>query len=213
MPIHIGLFEDIKNMSLKNTIKSITSVIISEWYLINDDEVKISKYGFHNKDYFLKNQFDSFSNDEWILCPIQSNSTGWDVQIGVTGKCKKGKEPSEAILIEIQEELGLKYIGSLEPVGQLNRSGVIERTVFKIHVWQFCLLEKDLNIHSEINTEDDNNKKVAVLVHGSLEDIERIIDKSKTTRYYLSNNDNIIGIAILSVKTIKNMIDLSKFSD
>ena len=65
----------------------------------------------------------------------------------------------------------------------------------------------------EINTEDDNNKKVAVLVHGSLEDIERIIDKSKTTRYYLSNNDNIIGIAILSVKTIKNMIDLSKFSD
>jgi hypothetical protein len=52
-------------------------------------------------------------------------------------------------------------------------------------------------------SKDTVNKKIACIIHGTRDEIERIVNKSKKNRYYSSNDDNIIGLAFVSVQTVK----------
>jgi hypothetical protein len=54
---------------------------------------------------------------------------------------------------------------------------------------------------------DDIDKKIGCLVYGSKDDLEKVINKTDKIRYYLSNKDNIIGIAFVSVETIKRQFE------
>lgn len=58
-----------------------------------------------------------------------------DIQTGVTGKCKHNQEPYESMILELEEELGLRWTGTDLIQGiQTEDSRGNERTIFKIPI-------------------------------------------------------------------------------
>jgi hypothetical protein len=206
--VHVGLFSNIRHKALKAAKKCkarhYVNAKMTEWRVFPDTLVTLSSYGFTSKAGFLRDKIEEMDNNEWIVCPVQLNensSSMWDIQIGVTGKCKIGQEPYESMLLELEEELGLRCVNKIQGTHFIN--GVQERTIFKIHVESTLPIEKDDMPISGSSEKELLDKKIACLIHGSFEDVERVINKSKKNRYYSCNNDNIIGIAFVSVETIK----------
>jgi hypothetical protein len=209
--VYVGLFENIKQSALKSSkFQKYIGVKMANWRIFPENLINFSSYGLRGKQEFLRKQIQEMNNTDWIVCPVQlKDNNSWDIQIGVTGKCKNGIETYESMQIELEEELGLCLI---------NRKSIIvgetvidlkgcERTIFKIHVNQTMPIEKDSVCNLNNSLKDDINRKIGCLVYGSKDDLEKVINKTNKIRYYLSNKDNIIGMAFVSVETIKRQFE------
>jgi hypothetical protein len=83
----------------------------------------------------------------------------------------------------------------------------IEEQLFKKQKTDFGpIRDKNWKYSLKYGYLDDIDKKIGCLVYGSKDDLEKVINKTDKIRYYLSNKDNIIGIAFVSVETIKRQL-------
>ena len=206
--VDIGLFTNIKQGALKGFCsQKYIGVKMAKWRIFPENLINFSSYGLRGKQEFLRKQIQEMNDTDWIVCPVQlKDNSSWDIQIGVTGKCKIRIEPYESMRIELEEELGLRLINPDSIIVGENDKGC-ERTIFKININQTMSIEKDSV--SDINNclKDDIDKKIGCLVYGTKDDLEKVIKKTDKIRYYLSNKDNIIGIAFVSVETIKRQFE------
>ena len=210
--VDIGLFTNIKQGALQGAFRSQKhiGVKMAKWRIFPENLIQFSSYGLIGKQEFLRKEIEEMNNTDWIVCPVQlKDNSSWDIQIGVTGKCKIGIEPYESMRIELEEELGLRLINPETIIlGETvkNDKGC-ERTIFKINVNQTISIEKDSVCDVNNCLKDVIDKKIACLVYGTKDDLEKVINKTNKIRYYLSNKDNIIGIAFVSVETIKRQFE------
>lgn len=209
--IRICLFKNIKHRSLRPTkrckARYYVGVEMSEWRVFPEIDIELSSYGFFGRGEFLREYISEMKDEDWIVCPVQLkdySSFMWDIQIGVTGTCKHNQEPYESMLLEMEEELGLRWssTGTIQGIQTIDSRGK-ERTIFKIPISDCIPIEKDDMPIACSESKDIINKKVACLIHGTRDEIEKVLNKSKKIRYYSSNDDNIIGLAIVSVQTVK----------
>ena len=230
----IGIFTPIKNILKGNNPKQkkYVTVKIPTWQIVKDMNIlEFSKYGFTAKNnYLLSSELDimNFPDDKWLLCPIQlkkyepkwsfEDNTKWDIQVGISGKCKNLQSPPEAMMLELEEELGLKYIGN--PIGSILtkhqgswwdeknkvlREYMYDRTTFKISIKSTRQINADSDKPIQTKTDEENYyNTIACLVYGSFEDIKTVLETKKIN--YSSNEDRIIGMAYVSGKTIKKHI-------
>jgi hypothetical protein len=180
---------------------------MAEWRVFPETDIEFSSYGFFGRREFLREYISEMKDEDWIVCPVQLkdySSFMWDIQIGITGTCKHNQEPYEMMVLEMEEELGLRWVSKRQIQGiESIDSGDNERTIFKIPISDCLSIEKDDMPISGFESKDNINKKIACIIHGTREEIERVINKSKKIRYYSCNDDNIIGLAFVSVQTVK----------
>jgi hypothetical protein len=207
--VFICLFDDLKEKALScGQGRSVN--VNTNWQIIKygDPDIPhiISMYGFK----YLKYKIQVLSDDDWIVCPIQiitptqTVEKSWDIQVGITGKCKIEQDPYDGMLLELQEELGLEFIGEKFDGNTENyfQGNKYSRTTFLVDINQTKLLDSDHTLCIK-SKEDDRSKKIVCLVYGKLSDVVEKININLTKRTYLCNDDNIVGMALLSVKTIK----------
>ena len=209
--ICVCLFKNIKHRSLRSAkrckARHYVGVEMAESRVFPEMDLELSTYGFLGRGEFLREYISGMSEEDWIVCPVQLkdySSFIWDIQIGVTGKCKDNQEPYESMILELEEELGLRWTGT-EPIQgiQTEDSRGNERTIFKIPISSCIPIEKDDMPIAGADSKDIINKKIACLIHGTRLEIERVMNKTKKNRYYSCNDDNIIGLAFVSVQSIK----------
>jgi len=209
--IRVCLFKNIKHRSLRASkrckARCYVGVEMAEWRVFPEIDIEVSSYGFFGRGEFLREYISEMKDDDWIVCPVQLkdySSFIWDIQIGVTGTCKHNQEPYESMLLEMEEELGLRWFStkSIQGIQTIDSRGK-ERTIFKIPIGGCIQIEKDDMPIAGSESKDIINKKVACIIHGTKDEIEKVLNKSKKIRYYSSNDDNIIGLAIVSVQTVK----------
>jgi len=209
--VFICLFDDLKEKALScGQGRSVN--VNTNWQIIKygdpDKPHIISMYGFK----YLKYKIQILSDDDWIVCPIQIITStqnvekSWDIQVGITGKCKIDQDIYEGMLLELQEELGLEFIGekfdgNTENDLQDFQGNKYSRTTFLVDINKTKLLDSDHTLCT--TSKDDRSKKIVGLVYGKLSDVLEKININLTKRTYLCNDDNIVGMALLSVKTIK----------
>lgn len=204
--IIVGFFDSIKKKALscpkfpKNTL-SYVETQISEWKYDND--IKISTYGLD----FLRDVIHPHFLDDsmYILGPIQLDRNGdeYDIQIGMTGKCKIGQTYDDGMFLELEEELGLKYDTQNLPQQYVHQN----RAIYTVDINETRLINplRDSPI-TLINHRNDNSKPVACLVYGRLDEILNVLQIDQKKRFYSCNNDNIIGIGLISVGRIKEFL-------
>ena len=209
--VRVCLFKNIKHRSLKASkrckARCYVGIEMAEWRVFPEIDIDFSSYGFFGRGEFLREYISEMKEEDWIVCPVQLkdySSFIWDIQIGVTGTRKDNQEPYETMLLEMEEELGLR-LSTTDPIQgiQSTDSRGNERTIFKIHISGCLPIEKNDMPISGSESKDTVNKKIACIIHGTKDEIERIVNKSKKIRYYSSNDDNIIGLAFVSVQTVK----------
>jgi hypothetical protein len=209
--VFICLFDDLKEKALScGQGRSVN--VNTNWQIIKygDPDIPhiISMYGFK----YLKYKIQVLSDDDWIVCPIQiitptqTVEKSWDIQVGITGKCRIDQDIYDGMLLELQEELGLEFIGerfdgNTETDLHDFQGNKYSRTTFLVDINQTKLLESDHTLCT--TSKDDRSKKIVCLVYGKLSDVVEKININLTKRTYLCNDDNIVGMALLSVKTIK----------
>lgn len=209
--VFICLFDDLKEKALScGQGRSVN--VNTNWQIIKygdpDKPHIISMYGFK----YLKYKIQVLSDDDWIVCPIQiitptqTVEKSWDIQVGITGKGKIDQDTYDGMLLELQEELGLEFIGerfdgNTETDLQDFQGNKYSRTTFLVDINQTKLLDSDHTLCT--TSKDDPSKRIVCLVYGKLSDVVEKININLTKRTYLCNDDNIVGMALLSVKTIK----------
>lgn len=150
--------------------------------------------------------------DNFILCVIY---TAGDIQIGITGTVNKNETPERAVVCELEEEARLT----------IKKAPLIIST-FESQYSKFDILESRLSDTKSIkqiqNRKDEKNEdgkkhKIGCIVHGSKDDMKRVVKSikcpsliSKCLSLHSSHNeynDNICGVAFMTVKTALNIID------
>lgn len=209
--IYTCLFKNIKPRALGSAkrckARHYIKVDMAEWRVFPETSIEFSSYGLVGRCNFLREYIKEMKDSDWIVCPVQlkdSSSSLWDIQIGVTGKCKNRQEPHEAMLLELEEELGLRWIGP-EPIQgvRLQDNQGYERTIFKIPSSNCLSIQKDDMPIAGCGNKEKVTQKIACIVYGSKDELEKVINKTNKLRYYSCNNDNIIGISLVSVQIIK----------
>ena len=215
--VFICLFDDLKEKALSCDQNGKTVTLNTNWQIIKyGDPAKphiISMYGFK----YLKYKIQVLPDDDWIVCPIQiiipkqtveqSEKKSWDIQVGITGKCNIGQDIYDGMLLELQEELGLEFIGEkfdgdTENDLQDFQGNKYSRTTFLLDINKTKLLDAEHTLYTK--SKDDRSKRIVCLVHGKMSDVVEKININLTKRTYLCNDDNIVGMALVSVKTIKS---------
>ena len=104
--------------------------------------------------------WDTIPDEAYILC-VQYSKSPFDIQIGITGNFKPGEESADAVVREIEEELGLS------PDGE--RQLEYEEFPTRKKRWIWCLGDSSLFVAAEnvplVDSADDNtNRKLGVLL-------------------------------------------------
>jgi len=221
----IGIFNPKKNLNCEEKgVRNYVTAEIPEWEMKNIPIELFSQYGFtYPNNYLLNKELDllNFPDDEWLLCPIQlkDDSDEWDIQIGMSGKCKQDQSELDGMLLELEEELGFKYnssdtvlwplvtkhIGSWYDDHGHKKKYNYSRFTFKINLDNIKLIDK--NVDKPITTvsdEDDYYRTIACIVCGKLRDIRKVLQIRKVD--YSCSKDRIVGMAYVSVKTVKKVM-------
>ena len=100
----IGIFNPRKNLNCEEKgVRNYVTAEIPKWEMIKNIPMEsFSEYGFTLPNNHLLNtdlDFVNIPDDKWLLCPIQLKykSDDWDIQIGMSGKCKQGQEILDGI--------------------------------------------------------------------------------------------------------------------
>lgn len=205
--IHVCLFDVIKEhaLSCQTSIDRPLANVSVTWSILHYLSVKFSSYGLTGIYNYLQNQdiFSGVPEDNWIVCPIQLDKDGgWDIQIGMSGKSKIGQTPFDGMRLELQEELGLNYIGNRVDGKLIDPP----RTLFFVKIGDTQSITEKSRIVQTQNNEDDKTTKLSCFVHGTISELLSVINIKNTTRTYSCTDDNILGLALVSIKTIKNFI-------
>jgi hypothetical protein len=203
--IHVCLFNVIKEHALSCQTRPLANVSVT-WSILHYLSVKFSSYGLTGIYDYLQNPdiFTGVPEDNWIVCPIQldKDTGGWDIQIGMSGKSKEGQTPFDGMRLELQEELGLQYIPEQEVSGTFI---LPPRTLFFVKIVDTMSMDEKSTIVISENDSDSTNR-LSCFVHGTLPELFSVIDREEKQRTYLCNEDNILGLALVSIKTIKKII-------
>jgi hypothetical protein len=195
----------------KNTLHYV-STQISVWKYDND--IKISTYGLEFLNDLINTQF--LDDSMYILGPIQLDSDGnYDIQIGMSGKCKKDQSYDDGMFLELEEELGLKYNTQNVPQHYVyvHQNGYQFRAIYTLNINETRLINPRTRNNPRGDTpirltshKDDKRRPVSCLVYGRLNEILNVLRTNQTQRFYSCNNDNIIGIGLISVARIKEFL-------
>ena len=221
----IGIFNPRKNLNCEEKgVRNYVTAEIPDWEIKNIPMESFSEYGFTLPNNHLLNTdlgLLKIPDDEWLLCPIQLKyeSDDWDIQIGMSGKCKQGQEILDGMLLELEEELGFKY-NSMDAVSlplitrhksswydQKGRKKeyLYSRFTFKINLDNLKLIDKSVDKPIiTVSDEDDYYRTIACLVGGKLTDIKKVLQIKKVD--YSCNKDRIVGMAYVSGKTVKKFM-------
>ena len=205
-------------------VRNYVTADIPRWKILKDIDIGLfSNYGFtHYNNYLLSTGLNlaDFPDDKWLLCPIQlkDKSSDWDIQIGMSGKCKQGQTEFDGMLLELEEELGLKYNSRSKVVpiitkhtgywyeGSKRKEYTYSRSTFKINFDNVRLIDTHVDKPiKDISDEENYFKTIACLVHGNLKDITKVLEIKKVN--YSCNDDRIIGMAYVSGKTVKTIMN------
>ena len=223
----IGIFNPRINLNCKKKgVRNYVTADIPVWETFENIRMEsFSEYGFTLPNNHLLNTDLGLLNipdDKWLLCPIQlkDKSDVWDIQIGMSGKCKEGQNVFNGMLLELEEELGFKYSSTdtvLQPLitnhtgswyDQRRRSKMpytYSRSTFEINLDDLKLIDKSVDKPIiTVSDEDDYYRTIACLVWGKLTDITKVIHITKVD--YSCNKDRIVGMAYVSGKTVKNFM-------
>ena len=205
--IYVCLFDVITEhaLSCKTSRNRPLSHVSVTWSISNYLSVEFSSYGLTGIYDYLHNPdiFSGVPEDNWIVCPIQLDKHGgWDIQIGMSGKSKIGQTPFDGMRLELQEELGLNYIGEQELSGTFIHP---PRTLFFVKIVDTLSMNKKSTI-VVTHSDSDSTNRLSCFVHGTLTELLSVIDREEKERTYLCNEDNILGLALVSIKTIKKII-------
>jgi hypothetical protein len=205
--IYVGLFDIMRESALSCLTRDRVYVSVNiNWEILHYSTVQFSFYGLTFYNNYLRNPtiFNNIPDDNWIVCPIQfsEKTGGWDIQIGMSGTCKEDQNPFDGMRLELQEELGLEYIG-----GQISGTFIDQpRTLFFVRIGHTRSISEQSRIVRTANNYDDKTNKISCFVHGTLCELLSVINIQNKTRNYSCNDDNILGLALVSIKTIKNFI-------
>jgi hypothetical protein len=221
----IGIFNPRKNLNCEEKgVRKYVTAEIPDWEIKNIPMESFSEYGFTLPNNHLLNTdlgLLNIADDEWLLCPIQLKyeSDDWDIQIGMSGKCKQSQDVFNGMLLELEEELGFKYNSMdtvLKPLitthngswydhqGYKNKYTYF-RSTFKINLDNIKLIDKSVDKPiTTVSDEDDYYRTIACLVYGKLKDITKVLQIRKVD--YSCNKDRIVGMAYVSGKTVKKFM-------
>jgi hypothetical protein len=220
----IGIFNPRKNLNCEEKgVRNYVTAEIPEWEIKNIPMESFSEYGFTlPNNHLLNTDLDllNIPDDKWLLCPIQlkDKSDVWDIQIGMSGKCKQRQDVVDGMLLELEEELGFKYNSMdavLPPLITTHKSSwydqgrkkeyTYSRSTFKIKLDNLKLIDKSVDKPIiTVSDEDDYYRTIACLVYGKLTDIRKVLQIRKVD--YSCNKDRIIGMAYVSGKTVKKFM-------
>ena len=205
-------------------VRNYVTADIPRWKILKDIDIGLfSNYGFtHYNNYLLSTGLNlaNFPDDKWLLCPIQlkDKSSDWDIQIGMSGKCKQGQTEFDGMLLELEEELGLKYNSrsKVAPIitkhtgywyeGSKRKEYTYSRSTFKINFDNVRLIDTHVDKPIKYVSDEENYfNTLACLVHGNLKDITKVLQIKKVN--YSCNDDRIIGMAYVSGKTVKTIMN------
>jgi len=221
----IGIFNPRINLNCeKKDVRNYVTAEIPNWEMIENIPMEsFSEYGFTlPNNHLLNTDLDllNIPDDKWLLCPIQlkHESDDWDIQIGMSGKCKERQDVFNGMLLELEEELGFKY-NSMDTVlrplitkhtGYWYDQGrkiqyTYSRSTFKINLDNLKLIDKSVDKPIiTVSDKDDYYRTIACLVWGKLTDIRKVIQIRKVD--YSCNKDRIVGMAYVSGKTVKKFM-------
>ena len=182
--------------------------------LNNDNKIDL---GFGIRNYLIKNKVKNvirqISNNKYIVGVwYYKNNQLVDIQIGITGTYNSmdGEEFGENTLKrEVTEETGL-IINSIEqPIGEfqidLNRQLSKHWKIYEINE---KLVEPSNTLFSEnkiYEKNDDNNKKIAAIIHGNYDNLKNKIKDSNLPIENLKK-DNIKRVVLIRVGYIKDRL-------
>lgn len=223
----IGIFNPIINLNCKKKgVRNYVTADIPLWEMFKNIPMEsFSEYGFTLPNNHLLNTDLGLLNtpdDKWLLCPIQlkDKSDVWDIQIGMSGKCKQHQNIFNGMLLELEEELGFKYSSTdtvlqplvtnhtgswYEPRRRIKIPYIYSRSTFEINLDDLKLIDKSVDKPIiTVSDEDDYYRTIACLVWGNLTDITKVTQIRKVD--YSCNKDRIVGMAYVSGKTIKKFM-------
>ena len=220
----IGIFNPRKNLNCEKGVRDYVTAEIPVWETIENIPMEsFSEYGFTlPNNHLLNTDLDllNIPDDKWLLCPIQLKykRDDWDIQIGMSGKCKQDQDVVDGMLLELEEELGFKYNSDavLQPLITTHNSYWYDdkrrrikysysRSTFKINLDNLKLIDKSVDQPIvTVSDEDDYYRTIACLVCGKLTDITKVLQIKKVD--YSCNKDRIVGMAYVSGKTVKKFM-------
>ena len=221
----IGIFNPKKNLNCEEKgVRNYVTAEIPDWKISKNIPMEsFSEYGFTlPNNHLLNTDLDllNIPDDKWLLCPIQLKyeSDDWDIQIGMSGKCKQDQDVVDGMLLELEEELGFKYNSMdavLPPLITTHKSSwsdqghkkeyTYSRSTFKINLDNLKLIDKSVDKPIiTVSDEDDYYRTIACLVYGKLTDITKVLQIRKVD--YSCNKDRIVGMAYVSGKTVKKFM-------
>ena len=141
--------------------------------------------------------------DEKYIFGVQYESTN-DIQIGITGTVNRKENWKRTIIREMSEELKLYMC--------FNKIENKKIFTYKNKTWFVCSIDatytsKSINQDFNQCSRIPSQKKVGVIAHGSFDQLYELL---KTNYTVYKANDNISHIVILSVKWLKQYLDLIK---
>lgn len=160
--------------------------------LLSADRVgKVSKpFGTVYKKTNILAVLSDLPPDMYLMCPVY---TGLDVQLGVTGKCKKidgGQQTmTQGIITEVHEELGVKIIGKMQSLRSWDANVA---AALVIATSETVVPARD----PPLTGGEDVPVKVGCLVAGELDYMTALLDKNQGL---WNNADKLEGVAIVKI--------------
>lgn len=139
-------------------------------FIVEQEIGMISNYLLPGVMDVIDNLQITYPND-YILC-IGYSTQFKDFQIGLTGSVKFNEHHKTAAIRETLEEVGF-ISDEFKLVRQLNFGNNKKSHIYNVPAKSLWKINCVPNFK-----DDDNNKKVTVLIHGSLEEISRIMEES-----------------------------------
>lgn len=142
------------------------------------------------------------NNTLWTVGFEYSNG---DIQIGVTGTCKRGEDAKDAIDRELGEELGVQFTEPQKLFEALCESngGDQHWTVAVAHISQIRnATSKEIEMFLTEDRADDKSRKVGAMVIGSKDDIIHLIKSSIANWNNVGEIDEITSIVAMPLKFI-----------
>lgn len=199
-----------------------------DWCFVNDNEnsecvldyvifpISLFIWDFSEKNTVYDQEiFNSIPDDNWIIS-IRYPTTilrkdGYDAQIGCSGKLYRGETEQQGAIREMSEELGLvPKTGCSPKLWKGKHSYKIKDKVTEIENNVFCYSIDDVEpVTDSKNTykPDVFDKRVFIIVHGSISEVENMLKKLKTVK---RSKDAPWSVVAIPKKCVTYCVDIKR---